>query len=182
MKMPQSDTPWFPVRTERLLLREYREGDLADVHAYAEIPEVSRFMTWGPNSIEQSREHLDRALAQQLEWPRAHVGLAVERGGVVIGAIRMDIQGLSADLGYTLHRDHWRQGVGSEAARAMLAVAFGTLGLHRVWATCDIRNAGSWRIMEKLGMRREACFRQDRLIRGDWQDSYLYAILADEFI
>jgi RimJ/RimL family protein N-acetyltransferase len=54
--------------------------------------------------------------------------------------------------------------------------------VHRVWATCDVRNTGSFGVMEKLGMRREAHFQQDRFIRGAWHDSYLYAILAEECI
>ena len=183
--MPQPDQPWFPIRTPRLVLREFREGDLADIHAYAAIPEVCRFMEWGPNTPEDSRAALDRALASQGEWPRKHVGLAVEREGVVIGSIRMDLQGektADADFGYTMHPDHWAQGLATEASRALLEIAFQTLGLHRVWATCDVENTGSYRVMEKLSMRREAEFRQDKLIRGEWRNSYLYAILADEWI
>ncbi|THD53606.1 GNAT family protein [Phenylobacterium sp.] len=181
--MPAPEKPWFPIHTERLILREFREGDLADVHAYAVMPEVSRFMTWGPNTAEESREFLDRALASQADWPRGHVGLAIERNAVVIGSIRLDLHDdAGADLGYTLSQDHWRQGIATEAARAVLAEAFGSLGLHRVWATCDVDNTGSFSVMEKLGMRREAYFRQDRFIRGAWRDSYLYAILAEEWI
>jgi [ribosomal protein S5]-alanine N-acetyltransferase len=184
MTMTDDLKPWFPIRTERLLLREFRDIDLEDIHAYAAAPEVSRFMTWGPNTPEDSRAFLDRALAQQSDWPRAHVGLAVERDGRVIGSIRMDLQGddgAEADLGYTLSADHWRQGLATEAATAMLGVAFGTLDLHRVWATCDVENFGSFGVMEKLGMRREAHFRQDKRVRGVWRDSYLYAILAEEW-
>ena len=66
--MSEDPKPWFPLRTDRLALREFREADLADVHAYAAIPEVSRFMTWGPNSEAESRAFLDRALASQAEW------------------------------------------------------------------------------------------------------------------
>lgn len=181
--MPKPDQPWFPICTERLVLREFRESDLAGIHAYAEIPEVSRFMAWGPNTPQDSRGFLDRALAQQADWPRRKVGLAVERDAAVIGSIRMDLQGDDgADIGYTLHPDHWGQGLTTEAAAALLTVAFGTLGLRRVWATCDVENAASFGVMRKLGMRREAQFRQDKLIRGEWRDSYLYAILADEWI
>ena len=181
--MTATDQPWFPIRTERLLLREFRDADLADIQAYAEIPEVCRFMVWGPNTLQDSRAFLDRALAQQGTWPRKHVGLAIERDGVVIGSIRMDLQAdADADIGYTFHQDHWGQGLATEASTALLNVAFGTVGLHRVWATCDVENAGSFGVMRKLGMRREAEFRQDRLIRGVWCDSYLYAILADEWI
>ena len=183
--MPMPETPWFPIHTERLLLREFRDEDLADIHAYAAVPEVSRFMTWGPNTPEESRAFLDRALAQQADWPRKHVGLAVQRDGMVIGSIRMDVQSdeiADADIGYTLSSNHWRQGIATEAATALLNIAFGPLGLHRVWATCDVLNTGSFGVMEKLGMRREAHFRQDRFIRGIWQDSNLYAILAEEWI
>jgi RimJ/RimL family protein N-acetyltransferase len=53
--------------------------------------------------------------------------------------------------------------------------------MHRVWATCDIRNVASYRVMEKLGMRREALFRKDALQKGEWRDTYLYAVLAEEW-
>jgi RimJ/RimL family protein N-acetyltransferase len=181
--MTSDPKPWFPIRTARLLLREHREEDFDDIHAYAAIPEVSCFMVWGPNTLEDTRKYLDLQIAQQQQWPRDHVGLIIERDGVAIGSIRMDLQGdETADLGYTLHRDHWRQGLATEASAAILQVAFGILGLHRVWATSDVENTGSFRVMEKLGMRREAQFRQDTLVRGAWRDNYLYAILADEWI
>jgi ribosomal-protein-alanine N-acetyltransferase len=182
--MTDKPARWFPLQTRRLLLRQFRDADLDDIHAYASMPEVSRFMAWGPNTPEDSRAFLDRARGQQSDWPRRHVGLAIERNGRVIGSIRLDLQneeGTEADLGYTLAQDQWRQGVATEAATAVLDVAFGKLGLHRVWATCDIENTGSYAVMEKLGMRREAHFHQDKLIRGVWRDSFLYAILAQEW-
>ncbi len=183
--MPLPDTVWFPVHTERLILREFRDEDFCDIHAYAAMPLVSRFMTWGPNTLEDSRAFLDRAIAQQSVWPRKHVGLAVEHKGAVIGSIRLDLKDeddADADLGYTLSQDFWRQGLATEASAALLNIAFGRLSLHRVWATCDVRNEGSFRVMEKLGMRREGHFLKDRFIRGVWQDSYFYAILADEWV
>ena len=73
------------------------------------------------------------------------------------------------------------RGYGTEAARAVVGLAFGVLGHHRVWATCDARNRGSYGIMEKLGMRREALMRQDVKRRDGWKDSFLYAVLAEEW-
>lgn len=55
------------------------------------------------------------------------------------------------------------------------------LKLHRIWATCDINNVASAGVMEKIGMQREGHFRQDMFLRGEWRDSYLYALLEDEF-
>ena len=179
--------PWFPLETERLRLRELRPDDLEDIHAYGSDPRVSRFMDWGPNSEQDSRDFLERGLKSQATWPRNDVSLAIElkSTGAVIGAIRLwvvDVGNRTAEIGYSLSAEHWRQGVASEAARAMLGAGFTTLRLHRVVATCDRRNRGSWGVMRKLGMRREGLMRQDRQIKGAWRDTYLYAILADEYL
>lgn len=120
-----------------------------------------------------------------MTWPRDEVHLAAElhTARKVIGTIRLKVQNeqtRAADLGFVFHRQYWNQGYATEAISAVLRVAFTTLGLHRVWATCDTRNVGSRRVMEKVGMRREAEFRQDAFQKGQWRDSYLYAILEDD--
>lgn len=178
--------PWFPIRTARLLLREFREDDFADVHAYAERPEVARFMEWGPNTPEQTRAFMDLRLAEQARWPRDSVGLAVEHlaDGRVIGAIRLavlDHANQGGDLGYSFHSAYWRRGYATEAGRTMLDVGFRVLRLRRIWAECDVENLGSWGVMQKLGMRREGHIRQGKLVKGEWRDRFVYAILADEF-
>jgi RimJ/RimL family protein N-acetyltransferase len=85
------------------------------------------------------------------------------------------------EIGWVIGRPHQQRGYATEAARALVAHAFETLGAHRVVATCQPQNIASWRIMEKLGMRREAHFRQ-HLPRpnGEWWDEYFYALLAQD--
>ncbi|HUZ12128.1 MAG TPA: GNAT family protein [Caulobacteraceae bacterium] len=185
--MTSPPEPWFPIRTERLLLRDFRETDFDDVHAYARDPEVARYMPWGPNTPGETRKFLARSAVAQAAWPRLDFGFALEHAAVgrVIGSIALhlrDAQSLSVEIGYCLHRGFWRQGLISEAARALIDAGFRKLGLHRIAATCDVRNAASFGVMEKLGMRREACFRQDRQIKGEWRDTYLYAVLAEEWL
>ena len=185
--MTQDLKPWFPIRTERLLLRGFTQDDFEDVHAYAIDPDVVRYMDWGPNSLEDTQAFLDRSFAAQLRWPRSDVNLAVQHvaDGRVIGAIRLGVNNeatRTGDVGYSLNSAYWRRGLGTEAARAMIGAGFGVLGLHRIWAECDVRNAGSYGIMEKLGMRQEAHFRQNKRARDGWRDSYLYAILAEEWL
>ncbi len=180
---PQS---WHPVRTGRLLLRDFVPDDFDAVHAYGGDPEVARYMEWGPNTPDETRGFLGRALASQAIWPRLDYGLAIEHltAGTVIGSIGLylrDGPNRTAEIGYCLHRDYWRRGIIHEASRAMIDVAFKILDLHRVFATCDVHNAGSFGVMKKLGMRREALLRQDRQIKGAWRDTYLYAILAEEW-
>ena len=182
--MSEDLKPWFPIRTERLLLRAFTQDDFDDVHAYATDDAVVRYMDWGPNTPEETQFFLERSFDAQLRWPRQDVNLAIEHvaDGKVIGAIRLGVNDeatRTGDLGYSLASAYWRQGLGTEAARAMLGAGFEVLKLRRIWAECDVRNAGSWGIMEKLGMRREAHFRQDKPARDGWRDSYLYAILAE---
>jgi RimJ/RimL family protein N-acetyltransferase len=179
--------PWFPIRTARLLLRELRETDFDDVHEYAADPAVARFMDWGPNPHAQTAEYMERKREEQGRWPRDEVTLAVEHlaDAKVIGSIRLavsDRANLTGDLGYSFNGAYWRQGYASEAARVLIDVGFGVLGLHRIWAECDTENLGSWGVMEKLGMRREGHFRDGKLVKGAWRDRYLYAVLADEWI
>jgi ribosomal-protein-alanine N-acetyltransferase len=179
--------PWFPIETERLLLRGFRADDEARMHEYASDPEVARLMIWGPNAPEATHEFLERMLKAQERWPRPDVELAIElkSAGRMVGAIGLRIQderNRTADMGYVLNRSYWRQGYMTEAARAILGVAFRELDLHRVWATCHVRNHASYRVMEKLGMRREGHFRKNAFEKNEWRDSYLYAILAEEWL
>lgn len=178
--------PLPPFRTERLILRDFRAGDFEDIHAYAIDPEVVRYMDWGPNTPEVTRDYLDRALKSQADRPPHAVNVAVELAAEakVIGSMRLEVKDLAnrtADIGYSIHRPYWGQGLVAEGARRLLSIAFGEMHLHRVYATCDARNRGSWRVMEKLGMTREGLLRKANLRREGWQDTLLYAVLADEW-
>jgi [ribosomal protein S5]-alanine N-acetyltransferase len=177
---------WFPIETERLVLRELRADDENAIHEYASDPEAVRLMIWGPNSREDTQEFLARVLRAQTEWPRGDVGLAIELKSELrmIGSIGLRIKDeaqRTADMGYVLNRKYWGHGYMTESARAILNVAFNRLKLHRVWATCHAQNRASYRVMEKLGMRREALFRKSAFEKGAWRDTYLYAILAEEW-
>jgi RimJ/RimL family protein N-acetyltransferase len=185
--MTEDLKPWFPICTARLLLREFRDADFGDVHDYAADPTVARFMDWGPNAHEQTVEFMDRKRLEQAQWPRDEVTLAVEHlaDRRVIGSVRLaasDRPNLTGDIGYSFNSAYWRQGYAAEAARALIEVGFRILGLHRIWAECDVQNVGSWGVMEKLGMRREALIRDGKLIKGVWRDRYVYAVLSGEWI
>jgi RimJ/RimL family protein N-acetyltransferase len=179
----------FPVRieTERLILREFLPADLDAIHAYATDREVVRFMIWGPNaSLEETAANLAARWAHALDKPRLDYELAIElkEERVLIGAGGLRIKSernRTADMGYVLGQKHWGKGYVTEAMQAMLELGFGKLGLHRIWSTTDTRNARSQRVLEKLGMRREALFKHDELRQGEWTDSHLYAILEEEW-
>jgi ribosomal-protein-alanine N-acetyltransferase len=175
-----------PIVTERLTLREFHADDEQDIHEYGGDPEVSTFTDWGPNMLAQSRGHLAERLQHQSEWPRSDGSLAVQLRAEpkVIGSASLwltDASNGTAAFGYAFNRRYWNKGYATEASRALLQVAFYVRKLHRVFATCDARNVASWRVMDKLGMRREAEFRRDVFQKGEWRNSYLYAISETEW-
>jgi RimJ/RimL family protein N-acetyltransferase len=85
------------------------------------------------------------------------------------------------EVGFVITPAHQGHGYAAEAATALLALAFHDLGLHRVIGRCDPRNTASARVMERMGMRREAHFVQNEIFKGEWSDEYVYAMLATEF-
>jgi ribosomal-protein-alanine N-acetyltransferase len=172
--------------TPRLGLRELRDEDAPAVHAYASDPEVVRYLDWGPNTVQDTAQFLATARATWQAVPRTihHLAIVLRPDGRLIGGCRIEIRSAaneSGDLGYVLDRQAWGHGFATEAMRALLAFGFRHLALHRVWATCDVRNAASMRVLEKIGMRREGHLRHHVRRQGDWQDSYLYAVLEPEW-
>ncbi|MCI0439420.1 MAG: GNAT family N-acetyltransferase [Chloroflexi bacterium] len=172
--------------TDRLALREFVEGDWQAVHEYASDPEVCRFMVWGPNTEEQTRSFIARMVELRQERPRASFELAIElrEEGRLIGACGIRArppEKRQGDIGYVLNSSYWGKGYATEAARALLAFGFERLGLRRIIATCATDNIASARVLEKVGMRREAHFREDVWLRDHWRDTYQYAILDHEW-
>lgn len=179
------DLPPYPLLTDRLLLREFRREDFDDIHVYATDPLTVRYMDWGPNTEAVTHEFLGRSLDEQAQWPRRDFSYAVEllAERKVIGSVRLGLNDhLNAEFGYTLGSPYWGVGLGTEAARALVNLAFDRFETHRVWATCDTRNRRSFGVMEKLGMRREGTLRQNQPAHeGGWRDTHVYAVLAQEW-
>jgi RimJ/RimL family protein N-acetyltransferase len=181
------DVPW-PVRTARLLLRPATDADLEATWAFRRLESVSRWITRAPQSLDEHRR-------QFLEPTSLAKTLVVELGGKVIGDLMVAIgdawsqaevtdraRGVQADLGWALHPDVTGRGYASEAVREVLRICFEDLGLRRVTAECFAANEPSWRLMERVGMRREVHAVRESLHRsGEWLDSFGYALLADEW-
>ena len=173
------------LQAERLLLRPFVEGDWQAAHAMLSDPEVIRYVPAGTCSEEETREHIQTLINEhQDDPPRYNFAIVLRSEGVFIGICFLEMrveEPRQANLGYLLSQHYWGRGYATEAARAVISYGFQKLGLHRVYATCRPANVASSRVMEKLGMRREAHFRQHRWMKGAWQDSYLYAILDHEW-
>jgi RimJ/RimL family protein N-acetyltransferase len=175
----------LPIETPRLALRDFRDADFEAVHAYASDPEVTRFMAWGPNDAELTREFLARAAALAREAPRSAWELAIAdraRDEVIgsCGAYARRAHYDEWEIGYVLGRPYWRRGLGAEAVGALVGFAFERLGAHRLFATVDPANAASAGLLRRLGFRLEGHQRADTRVRGAWRDSLVFARLATE--
>lgn len=173
------------IQTERLSIRPFQRTDWPAVHAYMSLPNAILYM---------AKDVMDEAATQQ------YIEKQMGDDATDFALIRRDDAQLighmvfhpwfalrTHEIGWIVHPDYQRQGYASEAAAALLRHGFTTMNLHRIIATCQPENPASYRVMEKIGMRREGHFRQC-IYRGVhkgsdvWWDEYFYAILAEEWI
>ncbi|RKR93193.1 RimJ/RimL family protein N-acetyltransferase [Micromonospora pisi] len=179
--------PDYPIKTGRLLLRPFEERDLADLHALTSDPEVVRYLYWEVHDEAGTRDALSRQMAQgELTGEGQRLVLAVQlrATGQVIGQVVLkwvSVAHHQGELGFVFNRAFHGKGYAREAAEVGLRLGFEELGLHRVTAACDVLNEPSWRLMERLGMRREAHFVEDEIFKGQWGEQLIYAILAREW-
>ena len=180
---------YLELESERLRFRKFRQDDLPVIYDMLSSPENMKYRSSEPKNEEEAQAYLDWAIACAEAEPCVNFRYAVERkdDGALIGSCELYFTDQDpAALAWELHRSYWRQGYGTEIGRTLLRLAFDTLKLRRVIADCNTLNTGSYRIMEKIGMRREAHF--VKLYRGNsvlghrWCDKYQYAILREEWL
>lgn len=175
------------LETERLLLRAFEEKDIPAVQSYAGYSENILYMVWGPNSENETRNFVNMAISYAEKEPCKNHQYAVvlKENNILIGACDLSLSGDEGEIGWILHRNYWGQGYGSEMGKTLLSFGFDELGLHRIIAHCDAENQASYRLMEKIGMRREGLFLEARpankIANTKYSDELSYAILKDEW-
>lgn len=177
----------WPVRTERLSLRLGTPADIEPTWRFRQLPEVSEWLT--------AAGDLEGYRARFLDPGRLAATVVIELDGTVVGDLMLKVEdawaqaevaeqarGVQAELGWTLDPAYGGRGLASEAVRALLRISFEDLGLRRVTAQCFADNTASWRLMERVGMRREVQTVAESLHRTrGWLDGLGYALLADEW-
>jgi RimJ/RimL family protein N-acetyltransferase len=179
--------PEYPIMTQRLLIRPYTEADLDDLHDTQSRPEVARYLYDEAMDRAASAALLKRKMRNTvLSEPGDGLTLAVAlpEAGPVIGDVLLrwvSEQHRQGEIGYVFNPRFGGKGFATEAAAAMLAIGFDGLGLHRIVGRLDARNEASARLLERLGMRREAHFVQNEFVKGEWCDELVYAITEPEW-
>jgi len=176
----------FPLRTERLLVRPMGPGDLTRHHAIFSDPAVVRYLYEEPMDLQAAREHLARRCAVDLpvEGGWQNLGVEVQGEGVLIGEVGVALVSQvhrHCEIGYVFDPASSGHGYATEATSLVVEVAFSVLGAHRVSARLDGRNGPSARLLERLGMRREARLVENEFVKGEWTDEVVYAVLEGEW-
>lgn len=165
--------------TKRLILRSFLPADFSAVYSWALDPENVRYMAWGPNDESETRAFLDRAK------PGQDFAVVLTDTQEVIGSCGLypDSSNDTGELGWILKKDFWKQGFGTELGRELVRYGFEDLSLRRIFAPCAADNYGSYRVMERIGLRREAHHLKAFWLRVDqkWTDEFVYAMLRDEY-
>ncbi len=173
--------PVWPLRTERLLLRPWRAGDEAALaEAWADEGYASLLLTGTQNAAEVA----EMVRRRSRPGDGTFVGLVAEHDGEVVGDSILILRGTGlteGEIGWTLMPRHAGRGYATEAAHAVLRLAFEHYGLRRVVANLDARNDRSAALCERLGMRRETHRLGDFWSKGRWTDSLEYALLREEW-
>jgi RimJ/RimL family protein N-acetyltransferase len=179
--------PDYPIVTERLRLRPFSRGDVDAVYSYRSRSDVAEYLFDPPMTHQEC--------AEAVRMRTAHIAFSGEGDKIVLALERRDdlrlvgevsliwrsVADQQAELGYILHPDVHGQGYATEAGQALLAFGFEVMGLHRIHARCDARNAASAAVMTRLGMRREAHFRGHAQVKGQWAEELVYAVLEGDW-
>jgi RimJ/RimL family protein N-acetyltransferase len=180
--------PEFPVETERLLLRPFEAGDHAALLALYGREDVTRYLPSGVRDADGVRELLDRNMASmrlEEEGDALNLAALLREDGRFAGDVMLFHRSTihrAAEVGYVFDPAFHGRGLATEAIEALLRIAFQQVGYHRVYGRLDARNTASARVLEKVGMRREAHLIENEWLKGEWTDEVIYALLDREWL
>lgn len=167
------------IKSKRLWVRDFERSDWEAVHTYTSDAHVMKYMPEGVLSEEETKSFVLKNVEEHAEkFPVIRIEDDMLIGHIVFHKYFGEH---TYEIGWVFNPDYQQKGYATEAAGAVLEYAFNHLNLHRVVATCQPENTSSYRVMEKIGMRREGFFKQCIPHGADWWDEYCYAILEKEF-
>jgi RimJ/RimL family protein N-acetyltransferase len=172
--------------TERLILRQATLSDAHDIFTYRSNPAIHQFLSSEPKNIGDI-EHFISNSAKKLNEPGTWFQVAIvhKETNKAIGDIGLHFidsePHQEVEIGYTLSPLFHKQGIATEAVQEIISFLFNKLQKHRIIASVDPLNSPSFRMLEKLGFRKEAHFKKSLFFKGEWVDDLVYGLLAEEW-
>jgi RimJ/RimL family protein N-acetyltransferase len=178
--------PLPEIRTERLTLGSLHASDAQALYEYRSDPEVARYQTWQPGSVEDARVFIDGVQGVAVDTPGTWVQLAIRQQSNArlvgdLGVHFLPDDPRQVEVGFTVDPAFQGRGIGTEALTGLLNHLFGALHKHRVIASVDPRNVPSTALLRRVGMRQEAHFHESLWFKGEWADDLVFAILRSEW-
>ena len=174
------------LETSRLLLRPMVMHDAQDIFDYSRDPEVARYVLWNAHrSVSESRAYLRYILRQYREGQPSSWGIVLKATGRVVGTIGYMTyveENSTVEVGYSLARQLWNQGLITEELNAVLGFSFERMRIHRVEAQHDAANPASGHVMRKCGMLHEGRLRGRVYNKGRFVDVELYAMVREDWL
>lgn len=171
------------METDRLTIRRFCAADWEDLYAYLSDPEVLRFEPYAPFSVEQCKLEAKRRAADEAFW-----AVCLKENGRLIGNLYFSGQAEQTwELGFVFHASYQGKGYALESARALIDHAFLEWNVRRIISLCNPENERSWKLLERLGMRRErhlfknVTFHTDAFGNPIYFDTYEYGLLREEW-
>ena len=175
------------MESERIELRRFKETDYGDLFEYLSLWEAVKYEPYNPLTLQQCIDEAKSRATSPNYW-----AVVLKENQKLIGNIYFKqsepFTFKTWELGYIFNPAYWGKGYASEASRCVMRYGFLEHGAHRIVANCNPENTRSWKLMERLGMRREQYAKQNIFFRYDansmpqWQDTFQYAVLRDEFL
>ena len=172
------------MKTESLILRKFTPEDWQDLYEYLSQEEVVKYEPYDVFTLEKAKKEAIKRSENPAFW-----AVCLQENGKLIGNIYFEKQDFDTwELGYVFNQNFQGKGYATEAARALINDAFINQDAHRVLAMCNPENTASWKLMERLNMRREAhhiknvWFFKDENGNPIWQDTFKYALLKEEWM
>lgn len=171
------------IETDRLIIRRFHQDDWQDLYSYLADPDVVAFEPYDMYTEQQAKEEAVRRSKDE-----SFYAVCLKANGKLIGNLYLGKGEFATwELGYVFHKQYHGQGYATESAKALLDYAFTKLGARRITAMCNPKNDHSWKLLERLRMRREGLLLQNVYFKTDgngkpiWLDTFEYAILQDEW-
>ena len=168
-----------------LIIRRFKDTDYIDLHEYLSNPEIYAFEPGQPVSLGEAEKS-----AKERSQGRDFYAVVLKENKKMIGHLYFNQikpqEMMTWVLGYIFNPSYHRKGFASEAVRAIVEYAFQNYKAHRIMARCDPENPASWKLLEKVGFRREGHFKQVVTFRNDesgnpiWHDAYEYGFLKED--
>ena len=171
--------------SEHLIYRKFNESDFPVLLSWHTDVENMGYRRDGVKSETETREYMEWIISEANadECTNFWFAAVCKTSNNLIGeAILKSVpEKPEYEIGWLVDKSHWRKGYGTEIGNALLKYSFGVMNLHRIIASCHVDNHDSYKLMERIGMRREAHFVKAVLYGETWCDRFQYAVLREEW-